>query len=352
VSAPAVAHPRAFALGRPFLDPLSDTLLIGGGLSLLVLAALALSPELRRFTDMDLLMPAVLAANCAHFAASTVRLYAMPGATKRWPFLTLVFPLASLAALTLAIALGEWLGVHFQALYLTWSPYHYAAQAYGLALMYCVRSGTRPTQRERRLLRAACMLPFAYAFLSGAGIGVDWLLPREVAVLPFVEAPRRAALALLRPVVLLAPLLLFARMARSASGPLPFISLVTLVSNGVWWTLLEPIDAFVWATIFHGIQYLAIVMVFHARDRLAAPGNRHGAAWHALSFYAASLVLGYLLFRALPFFYVAAGFGLVESTLLVVAAINLHHFVVDAFIWRFSKGGSNRQIVDGAPAPG
>jgi hypothetical protein len=36
--------------------------------------------------------------------------------------------------------------------------------------------------------------------------------------------------------------------------------------------------------------------------------------------------------------------------LMVIAAINIHHFIVDAFIWRFSKGGRNRRIVDGAAA--
>ena len=35
----------------------------------------------------------------------------------------------------------ERLGTQLHSLYLTWSPYHYAAQAYGLAVMYCYRSG-------------------------------------------------------------------------------------------------------------------------------------------------------------------------------------------------------------------
>ena len=33
------------------------------------------------------------------------------------------------------------------------------------------------------------------------------------------------------------------------------------------------------------------------------------------------------------------------------AAINLHHFVVDAYVWRLKKQDSNRRIVEGAVAP-
>jgi len=350
-AAAASGERRSLSIGRCFLDPWADGLLIGGGLSLVVLAVLAVSPELRRAADMDILMVAILAANCAHFAASTVRLYSMPDAPQRWPFLTMAFPLVSFAVLTLFVMQGEWLGVHFRALYLTWSPYHYAAQAYGLALMYSMRSGCLMGDSDQKLLRWTCMLPFAYAFLAGGGIGLDWLLPIELARLPALDATRQVAIAVLRIGVLAAPLLLFARLWRGTSGPMPLISLLIVFSNGVWWTLLEPIDAFVWATIFHSIQYLAIVMIFHARDQVALPGNRHGAAWHAVWFYAASLLLGYLLFRALPLTYQWAGAGVVESTIMVVAAINLHHFIVDAYIWRFSKGGSNRRIVEGgAPA--
>ena len=37
---------------------------------------------------------------------------------------------------------------------------------------------------------------------------------------------------------------------------------------------------------------------------------------------------------------------MVESIALVVAAINIHHFIVDAYIWRLKSGDGNRQIVE------
>jgi hypothetical protein len=38
--------------------------------------------------------------------------------------------------------------------------------------------------------------------------------------------------------------------------------------------------------------------------------------------------------------------GLVEGTLLVAATVNVHHFIVDAYIWRLGQDDTNRQVVE------
>jgi len=68
----------------------------------------------------------------------------------------------------------------------------------------------------------------------------------------------------------------------------------------------------------------------------------------------ATLLLAYGLFYCLPRGYALLGFGYAESLLLAFAAINVHHFIVDAFIWRLGRSDNNRAIVDSAsrtPAP-
>ena len=40
------------------------------------------------------------------------------------------------------------------------------------------------------------------------------------------------------------------------------------------------------------------------------------------------------------------GFGIVQSGLLVTATINIHHFVVDAFIWRLRRDPNYQTVVD------
>jgi len=336
---------RSALLGRTFGPALFDYLLIGGGLSVIWTAVMRwtrVGPDSLPAPDLALLL---LLANSTHFASSSVRLYAKPGAVQAMPRLTLVFPLVTLLVLTLAIAGADAGGGNLYALYLTWSPYHFAAQAFGLAVMYSYRSGCMLSATDKRLLRWTCLLPFFYSFVSGAGAGADWLLPAEWLALPAVGITRDALRALLRVLVFVAPFLVFARVWRGGR-PMPLISLLVVVANGIWWITLVHMQAFLWATIFHGIQYLVIVVIFHVKDQEALPTNRRSRLYHAAWFYGTSLVLAYGLFHLLPRGYAWAGFGYTESLLMVVAAINLHHFIVDGFIWRLARGSSNRRIVD------
>ena len=340
------ASRRAALLGRTFLHPALDYLLIGGGLSLLFALAVVVAGT-ENLVDADTLAVAVLllAINSAHFAASTVRLYTKPGAFAEWPALTRVAPLAFLALLTLALAFPIGLGGPLTRLYLTWSPYHYAAQTFGLSVMYCYRSGCTLTDRDRTLIRWACLLPFLHNFLTAPGVGLDWVAAfTGLGPLSGLDPLRSRAATLLAVAAWAAPLGIF--FAHARRGVMPLIVPLLMIANGVWWLVLLPYQAFVWATIFHGIQYLAIVLVFHVRDQLSLPDNRRAGLYHALRFYALCLALAFALFQIVPHGYLLAGFGMVESLLLVVAVINIHHFVVDAYIWRLRSGSANRRNVE------
>jgi hypothetical protein len=327
-------------IGRAFVHPVFDYLFIGGGLSLIV-TAIVLRTGRAAIVDQAALPYFILFSNYAHFASSTVRLYTKPGTSQALPFLTIAFPLVILVVLTSCLCVAGTVGPHLQALYLTWSPFHYAAQAYGLALVYAYRSGCQILPGDKRLLFWASLLPFMFAFVGVPESGLHWLLPTTALANPvylrLADVLRYASIA--------AVPLLYLKVARSASGPLPIISALMLIANAAWWCFL-PDDAFVWATIFHGIQYLAIVVIFHVKDQLARPDNRRGWLYHVASFYCGSALLGYGLFSCLPLGFVAVGFGLVESSVLCVVAINLHHFIVDAYIWRLKKGDRNRAIVE------
>src|SRR5262249_13743482 len=84
---PEVRRP-AFDPGRPFLHAAFDYLVIGGGLSIVVLGALQSGaiPSLNQVLERNM-WAIVFFANSAHFAASTVRLYTKPGALKDFRFL-------------------------------------------------------------------------------------------------------------------------------------------------------------------------------------------------------------------------------------------------------------------------
>jgi hypothetical protein len=367
VSASAAAPTLAakhFALGRPFVSPAFDLLVIGGGLTLPLLAWLAFAGGSAGAFLVAQAPILALAFNQAHFAASTLRLYTKPRAFQELPFTTLVLPALTLGALSLCVAFPETLGRHLLALYLTWSPYHYAAQTFGLASMYCARSGCKLSEGERRLLRLTCLAPFAKAFLSGAtaGYGIGWLVPASVLTSqPLLFSAYTAADRGASVLTFALPLLLVWRVARASrampgpgAGPahgasprpaMPWIALVLIVSNGIWWVVLPFLDAFLWATVLHGLQYLAIVSVFHVADRKRAPRGR-SPALQVAGLYAACLALGYALFQCWPRAYVWAGFGMVESVLLVISIVNIHHFVVDAAIWRLRRDANVRTVVE------
>jgi hypothetical protein len=232
------------------------------------------------------------------------------------------------------------------ALYLTWSPYHYARQAYGLATMYCYRSGCALAAGEKRLLLFTALAPFAYAFLNSSVAGVEWFVPPSVFLAhPVLYALRGHLVLALGVLTFAAPLVLLLGLGLKGKA-LPLVSLLALVSNGVWWVTLVYMDAFVWATIFHGLQYLAITLVFHAREQSALPGNRRSPLLHGALFYAWCLPLGYLLFQVWPYAYRAAGFGWAESLLLTTAVVNIHHFIVDAYLWRLRKDPNYRVVAE------
>jgi len=333
---PAPLPPLGLRLGRGFVHPLFDLLVIGGGLSLALTPLLLWGPDAAQLDVRgDLFFPALLlVVNSAHFAASTVRLYTKPGALRELPFLTRGFPLLTLLLLTLSIVFVDRIGVPLQQLYFAWSPFHYGAQAYGLSLMYAYRSGCALDVGDKRLVRLTCLLPFTVLLIGGPLLG------------SFLLEPRRLLMSVLGWSTFALPAVILLRMHRRQRALLPLISIAILLGNTLWLIAYGSIHTFAWATVFHGLQYLGIVTVFHVKDRLQQPGNAHGWAWHTVTFYATCLVLGYLLFEIWPFAYVLMGFGIAESMLMVTALINLHHFIVDAYIWKLRQSPNYRIVTD------
>lgn len=357
----AVPMPRGprIAIGRTFVHPVFDLSVIGGLLTLPV-AFLVSMRAASTAAFLELTAPVIfLLCNQAHFAASTVRLYTKADTFRDLPFLTMGLPIVSFGIVLFFVAFADTAGKHFQALYLTWSPYHYAAQTFGLAAMYTYRSGCRLADRERAILRFVCMLPFARALLGGApfGHGLGWLVPYGT----LVATPTRflamsTAFTMLNWLSLATPLVLFGwflyRARSGGAGPdgapratMPVIALVLMLSNATWWAVFPYWDAAVWATILHGLQYLGIMAIFHAEEQVQRPDNRRGRAYHVGWLLVVCVALGYGLFQCWPRAFMWAGYGKVESVFMVIAAVNLHHFIVDAYIWRIRKDSNLRTVV-------
>ncbi|MDJ0926968.1 MAG: hypothetical protein QNJ73_04880 [Gammaproteobacteria bacterium] len=339
---------RRQLVGNCFVSPWFDYLTIGSVWSIVLTAWWIWEPAAVD-TVTGLPLPwLVLLANSAHFAASTVRLYSKPAYYQEFRFLAFGFPAVTLAVLVLAIAFPGEAGRYLQVLYLTWAPFHYAKQVYGLSLMYSFRSGLRLGTGDKRLVYWTAMMPFLYALFSGSPhMGVGWLLSPEIlAARPWLLEGLQTVRSLLGVLVYAMPVLLFGWFWKSKSAPPPLMVASLLLSNALWWTSLSFGEAFVVATIGHGIQYLAIMLIYHVREQMREPTNTRSWLTHASLFYAKCVVLGYAIFNVWPWVFVWAGAGFAESMLMCVAVINIHHFIVDAYIWRLRVPQNQKALAD------
>ena len=356
-TAELIVTERRPVFGTVFFHPLIDGLFIAGGFSLLPILAAAWGPWPIALGTTSKLMIFVL-FNCAHFASSTVRFYTKPGAVATHGVLAYGFPLIAVLVILTASALPDLIGRHFTALYLTWSPYHYAAQAYGLALMYSYRTGLSFSRVEKRCLWWICMLPLLRALLNFEdtsitdvmGVsGIRWLLPASVlSDGGIVAESMRWLVSGMTPLVFALPIG-FALLRHSR---MPLISLMLVLTNGLWLVAYSRFDAAVWATVAHSLQYLLVVAFVHAKDYPRSRSRIGGPGFHMASFYLMSLVLAAFLFYVLPSLVHAAGgwmgqqWDVTHCVLMTVTAINLHHFIIDGYIWK-----GKRPARPSAPAP-
>lgn len=338
-------------IGKMFVNPLFDYLFIGGVLSLFAIPYVEDAAREDEIISVVLLPMVMLMSNSAHFAASTVRLYTKEGAYQDFPKLTMLLPLVTIAVLTFAIMYPAQIGSNLQALYLTWSPFHYARQGYGLSVMYSYRAGCVLDKRMKRLLLFSALLPFFLVVCTKENSGLLWVVPlQKLEAFPPLYVGVWALSKTLPFLSFLCPCALFLLLWRRPPGePMPLISLLCVVTNAAWWVIFDYQSAFIWATVFHGLQYLSIMLIFHVRDQQRKGTSRIGPVYQGILFYASCVTLGYLLFQCWPYFFVWAGFGIAESMLLVVAVINIHHFIVDGYIWKIRKDPNYEIVVSSAP---
>ena len=113
--------------------------------------------------------------NYPHYMATIYRAYHRAEDFHKYRVFTVHLTL--LVALTLIVS-HMWyraLPVIF-TLYLTWSPWHYSGQNYGIFLLFARRAGAQPDNRHRRALYSSFLLSYAVLFLNfHTGLSTDTL---------------------------------------------------------------------------------------------------------------------------------------------------------------------------------
>ena len=345
----AKARPSPWLFG-----PAPDLLLGCGALyALLFLGFLAAGAQLRALQPGLLFPLLVLLAGTPHYGATLVRVYEKRRDRRAY----VVFSLWATLAVVALFVVSLWWGaaaVFFVTLYLTWSPWHYTGQNYGLAVMFLRRGGVDLEPGLKRWIYASFLLSYALVFLilHTADVGANDLpygYPELSARFQPLGIPG-AWTAWLAPLLIGANLVALGRAAfglrggsRRALVPAGLLAL----SQILWFSLPYGLEAtgvhvasealrwdmrthyFLWIAAAHSTQYLWVT-AYYARQS----GEWHGQLQNyakALAAGAAAWTIPVLLFGThtggpLAF---DAGLGL-----LVAAAVNVHHFILDGAIWK------------------
>jgi tetratricopeptide (TPR) repeat protein len=289
--------------------------------------------------------------NYPHYMATIYRAYRTSEDRQKYRIFTV--HITALILLTLAVS-HFWYGAlpWIFTLYLTWSPWHYSGQNYGLFMMFARRAGAKPSSTERRALYGVFLLSYFILFLSfHTGPSRDPL---------FVSLGIPARLSLVLVLGLAAAYLGLSVFGLSRLvgqvGWRPLFPSLTLFSTQFLWFLLPTAVALAKGleitqsrysngvlAVMHAAQYLWITSYYARRE---ANAERQGS-WRPLAYFAVLMAGGIALFVPGP--WLASRlfhYDFTASFLLFTALVNIHHFILDGAIWKLRDGRIAALLLD------
>lgn len=353
---------RAPALRRP--GGLGEFLLVGGVTPLL----LPLAWWLRRalgIDDADLAVGFVTfyaahLVNDPHFAVTYLLFYddvrarafgrAFSRAQRaRYWIAGLLAPLALAAWMVAAVALRSpaMLGGLIQLMFLL-VGWHYAKQGFGVLTVLAARRGARLAAGERAALLAHCYAGWAYAWANPYNPGRE--VEQKGVVYTTVAHPTWLEPLTLTALLCTIPPLLWLLAQRWRRGGLrPLVAPLTAFLCSIWaWVIYSSFDPLVryFIPALHCLQYLYFVWLLkgnEALERERAPFFEPSVGARLGMLALTAVGLGWLLFHGLPS---ALDDALVSRDLArsdlgptpyfsgLYALVNIHHFLMDAVLWR------------------
>jgi len=295
-----------------------------------------------------------LFCNNPHYMATIQRAYGRSGDFHKYRFFTVY--ISALCVVTVVLAhllpgLFPWL----VTLYLTWSPWHYTGQNFGIAQMFVRRSGAAPDPTARSLLWWGYVASYAGWFL-------ELNSHRDAGDPTFLSLDLPGALT--RPLLLLCAAAFVGCTVASlwktaaASSNRAILAPAVMTSAQLLWFVVPALasrlgGAVLPASYFsagalafmHCAQYLWITS-YYARRETEATGGRFSFG----SYYIWLIVGGIALFVPGP--WIASRVlkhDFVESFLIFMSLVNLHHFILDGAIWKLKDGRVARLLLGGSP---
>jgi tetratricopeptide (TPR) repeat protein len=285
--------------------------------------------------------------NYPHYMATLYRAYRRGEEFEKYRVFTV--HITALVVLTLLLS-------HFWArllpwiftIYLTWSPWHYSGQNYGLFMMFARRAGATPEKNVRRALYGAFVVSYLILFLGfHTGPSADPL---------FLSLGFPALLSGWEQIILGIVFVALSayglsRLARDTAWR-ALIPCLTLFSSQFLWFLLPAALSLIrgieipqnrYSTgvlaVMHSAQYLWITS-YYARRQAADEGSAGpGQRWRPLVYFSVLIVGGIALFVPGPWLASRAfHHDFTTSFLIFTALVNIHHFILDGAIWKLRDG--------------
>jgi len=282
-----------------------------------------------------------LVFNYPHYMATIYRAYHTKEDFQRYRVFT-VHATVLLALVIIAAHASYRLVPWLFTIYVTWSPWHYMGQNFGLAIMFIHRNGTHIDRKDRNALWTAFVASYAMIFLSfHANPSTDpYVL--SLGLPPLLDTLRLPLLGIF--VVLgVWPL---SKLVRH-SGWRPMLPVLTLYATEFFWFVLPTLVELTTGyrvpqsrysagilAVMHSAQYIWITSYYARRE-----SNLMGRSdWKWQSYFAALILGGIALFIPGPWL---AGylFGLDFGTsfLIITAIVNIHHFILDGAVWKLRE---------------
>jgi len=237
-------------------------------------------------------------------------------------------------------------------IYLTWSPWHYSGQNYGLFMMFARRAGADPDKAVRRALYGAFVASYLILFLGfHTGPSTDPLF-LSLGIPAVISRWEQGALGVIFVVL---SVFGFSRLARSAGWRRLVPSLTLFSSQFLWFMLPAAISLFKGLAIpqnryssgvlavMHSAQYLWITSYYARREaagEAVSPVSGKGSRnWRPLAYFGVLVVGGIALFVPGPWLASRAFHqDFTASFLIFTALVNIHHFILDGAIWKLRDG--------------
>ena len=359
---------------RPWLfGPVRDLAFGCGAAYVVLFAVLALAGDaVRAAVPMGLTFLLITFVSLPHYGATLLRVYEKGEDRRRYRFFAVwtTIALAGLFVWGLRNAgAASWLAT----VYLTWSPWHYAGQNFGIGMMFLRRSAVDVSPLARRLYWWSFALSFGLTLLALHGEMPDATYApgnfNETALsfhpLGIPRGAQGVALAVVATAYVSVTAGAFWLLARRTSLRNLTAPAMLVLSQALWFTApalarhagvlsgVEPLGlghaeyVFIWIALAHAAQYLWITSYYAARSG----GTRRHAG-----FFVKCLVAGAAIWTIPGLLFAPNALGRLPYdaglALLIASCVNLHHFVLDGAIWKLRDGRIARILLGGASAEG